>query len=103
MRKSFMKILLLSLASLLMIFIGELRAEDQLDGNYKNMEQMMGAIKLEKKQVESMVDKMVSSGRISAEDGQKAKREIASMKDEDLENLKVQAIAEVKNKKLLDK
>lgn len=77
-------------------------ATDQLDAEYKNMEQMMGAIRLEKKQVESMVDKMVASGRINAEDAAKAKRELASMNDNDLENLKNKAIAEVKDKRLLD-
>jgi len=78
-------------------------ATDQLDSEYKNMEQMMGAIRLEKKQVESMVDKMVASGRINAEDAAKAKRELASMNDNDLENLKNKAVAEVKDKRLLDR
>lgn len=76
-------------------------AADQME-EYKNMEQMMGAIKLEKKQVESMVDKMVASGRINPEEAAKAKRELASMNDSDLENLKNKAVAEVKDKHLLD-
>ncbi|MDO9182239.1 MAG: hypothetical protein Q7U04_07510 [Bacteriovorax sp.] len=75
----------------------------EADGiEYKNMEQMMGAIRLEKKQIEGMLDKMVKSGRITNEEGTKAKREIASIKDNDLEILKTRAIAEVKSKKLLD-
>jgi len=86
----------------LMIASSATFATDQLDAEYKNMEQMMGAIRLEKKQVESMVDKMVASGRINAEDAAKAKRELASMNDNDLENLKNKAIAEVKDKRLLD-
>jgi hypothetical protein len=77
-------------------------AADQPDADYKNMEQMIGSIRLEKKQVESMVDKMVASGRINAEDAAKAKRELASMNDNDLESLKVKAIAQVKDKHLLD-
>ena len=77
-------------------------ASDQLDQEYKSMEDMVGAIRLEKKQVESMLDKMIVSGRISADEGSKAKREIASMKDDDLDNLKKRAIAEVKSKRLLD-
>lgn len=100
----------MTLKSSLMIFICSLvlatstiaTATDQLEGDYKNMEQMMGAIRLEKKQVESMVDKLVASGRINAEDAIKAKRELASMNDNDLENLKKKAIAEVKDKHLLD-
>ncbi len=96
----------LSLFLLLSIFFVSnfetLKAEDQMDTEYKNMEQMMGAIRLEKKQVENMLDKMAASGRFSAEDVSKAKRELASMNDNDLESLKTKAIAEVKNKKLLD-
>lgn len=84
-------------------FISVSSGDDQVEAEYKNMEQMMGSIRLEKKQVESMLDKMVISGRISAEEGSKAKREIASMKDDDLENLKTRAIAEVKTRKLLDR
>lgn len=72
------------------------------EAEYKNMEQMMGAIKLEKKQVENMLEKMVNSGRITPEEGQRAKRALASLKEDDLDNLKNKAIAEVKNKKLLD-
>ena len=77
-------------------------ATDALEDEYKNMEQMMGAIKLEKKQVESMVEQLAQSGRISKEDASKAKREIASLSENDLENLKNKAVAEVKTKKLLD-
>lgn len=77
-------------------------AADQVEADYKNMEQMLGSIRLEKKQVESMVDKLVASGRINPDDAIKAKRELASMNDNDLENLKVKAIAQVKDKHLLD-
>jgi len=89
---------LLVLSLLLVSPIYETRA-DEIE--YTNMEQMMGSIKLEKKQVEGMLDKMIVSGRISSEEGVEAKRALASMKENDLENLKAMAIAEVKNKKLL--
>lgn len=72
------------------------------EGEYQNMEEMMGSVRLEKKQVEGMLDMMMVSGRITAEEGQRAKRAIASMKETDLENLKTEAIAQVKTKKLLD-
>ncbi len=74
------------------------KAQAADETEYKNMEQMMGAVRLEKRQVESMLDKMIISGRISAEEGAKVKRELASVKEDDLENLKMQAIAEVKSK-----
>ncbi len=69
---------------------------------YNNLDQMTGSIRLEKKQVESMLDKLILSGRLSIEEGNKAKREIASLKDNDLENIKKTAIAEVIRKKDLD-
>ena len=82
--------------------LGNVKASESEDVEYKNMEQMLSAVRLEKKQVELMLDKMVTSGRISADDGVKVKRELASVKDEDLEQIKKQAIAEVKSKRLLD-
>ena len=77
-------------------------SSNQLDSEYKNLEEMMGAIRLEKKQVENMLDKMVVSGRISSEEGIKAKRELASLKENDLEDLKSRALVEVKSKRLFD-
>lgn len=89
----------LVLSLLLVCSIKETRADDI---EYTNMEQMMDSIKLEKKQVEGMLDKMIVSGRISSEEGVKAKRALASLKEDDLENLKSMAIAQVKSKKMLD-
>lgn len=87
------------LFSLVIFLCSSVLAEEM---EYKNMEQMMGSIRLEKKQVESMLEKMVVTGRISPEEGQKARRALASIKEDDLENIKTQAMAEVKNKRLLD-
>jgi len=84
------------------IFSSLAMASENPETEYKNMDQMMASIHLEKKQVESMLDKMVDSGRITDEDRIKAKREIASMKDSDLENLKTQAIAAIKNNRSID-
>lgn len=77
-------------------------ATEQSEAEYKTMEQMMGSIRLEKKQIEGMLDKMIVSGRISREEGTKAKREIASIKESDLELIKTRAIAEIKSKRLQD-
>lgn len=70
---------------------------------YHNLEQMLGAIKLEKIQVETMVDTMQSSGRISAEEAERAKREIASVKEEDIEEIKNQALKHIRAKSLANK
>lgn len=95
---------LTTLAFLLMAygFTSIAMATENPEAEIKNMEQMAASIHLEKKQVESMLDKMVVSGRISAEDSVNAKREIASMKDSDLENLKTQAIAVIKSNRSVD-
>ncbi len=77
-------------------------AQDDAETEYKTMDQMLGSVKLEKKQIESMVDNLVSSGRIKPEEAQDAKRALASMNESDLEELKNAAVSEIKSKKLLD-
>lgn len=59
----------------------------------KDMGQMLAQINLEKKQMESIVDKLVSSGRLSPTNADKAKREIASVKDDDVEQVKSRMVA----------
>ena len=66
-------------------------------------EQFLDSIKLEKKQVENMLDKMAASGRISKEDAAKAKRELASMDEGHLNLLKDKAVNQIKSKNLLNK
>ena len=61
-----------------------------------NSDEMLAAISLEKKQVEKIVESMVRSGRLSPEEGEKARREIASIKDSDFEIIKNAAINEIK-------
>lgn len=60
-----------------------------------NQEEMLNSIHLEKKQVENMVEKMVKSGRLSVEEGSKVKREIASVKESDFEDIKAIVVKEV--------
>jgi hypothetical protein len=84
------------------IFTSLAQASENSETDYKNMDQMMASIHLEKKQVESMLDKMVDSGRITAEESLNAKREIASMQDSDLENLKNRAIVAIKNNRSVE-
>ena len=81
-------------------------ADDLSDNNlssYTSAEQYLDSVKLEKKQIENMIDKMIASGRISKEDGQKAKRELASMDEGHLDQLKDKAVNEIKSKNLLNK
>ncbi len=76
MKKSLLAIALFSLSFSLL-------ASDE-----KSLVQISDSLRLEKKQVETIVDTMVRSGRISADEGSRAKREIASVKDDDFEELK---------------
>jgi polyhydroxyalkanoate synthesis regulator phasin len=81
-------------------------ADDLSESNlttYTSAEQYLDSVKLEKKQIENMIDKMIASGRISKEDGQKAKRELASMDEGHLDQLKDKAVNEIKSKNLLNK
>jgi hypothetical protein len=59
----------------------------------KDMGQMLAQINLEKKQMENIVDKLVISGRLSPTYADRAKREIASVKEEDAEQVKSRMVA----------
>jgi len=87
--------------SLILFSTKQLMAQDEIE--YKNMEQMLGSIRLEKKQIESMIDMMIASGRLSKAEGNEARRSIASIKEDDLENMKSRLIAEAKSRKDLDR
>jgi hypothetical protein len=79
-------------------------SEELLEANGESIsspEQFLDSIKLEKKQIENMLDKMAASGRISKEDAQKAKRELASMDEDHLNTLKDKAVNQIKAKNLL--
>lgn len=94
--KKYLSLFIISTLLILVSQTQKLQAEEAKADEYKTMEQMMGAIRLEKKQVESMLDKMVTSGRISKDEAVLAKRELASMKESDLDNLKNSAISQIK-------
>jgi hypothetical protein len=59
----------------------------------KDMSEMMAQINLEKKQMEDIVNKLVLSGRISKENELMARREIASVKEEDIQEVKLNIIS----------
>ena len=59
----------------------------------RDMGQMLAQIKLEKKQMDNIVDKLVISGRMSPENAVRAKREIASVKEEDAEQIKSHVVS----------
>lgn len=86
-----MKFILLPVL-VLAFYSGASRSDD--DGvEVRNMGEMLAQITLEKKQMESIVDKLVDSGRISPDHAVKAKREIASIKEEDAEQVKMRMVS----------
>lgn len=70
---------------------------------YHSLDEMLTAVKLEKIQVETMVDTMVKSGRISNDEGERARRAIASVQEEDLDQIKNEAIVHIKARDLANK
>lgn len=90
-----MKLILLS-TLLLSLYSGVLRSEDEVE--VRDMGQMLAQIKLEKKQMENIVDKLVTSGRISPDSAVRAKREIASVKEEDVEQVKMHMVAVINSR-----
>jgi hypothetical protein len=77
-------ILLLVLVSI------EIKASDDLEVH--NMSEMLNAIHLEKKQIELMVSQMNTTGRLTADESAKVKREVASIKESDVEVFKSNVI-----------
>lgn len=76
--------------------------ENKNQDDFSNSDQMLVSIQLEKKQVDSIIDKMILSGRISSDEGKEAKRFLANRQESDLEIIKSKLIAKVNAKATLD-
>lgn len=63
-----------------------------------NMNEMISNIHLEKKQIEKIVERMVSSGRLTVEEGARVRREIASVTDSDITEVKKQLSSKTSSK-----
>lgn len=74
--------------SLIIFFPLNLIAADGVEVH--NMNEMISNIHLEKKQFEKIVDRMVSTGRLTVEEGARARRDIASVSEEDITEVKKQ-------------
>lgn len=90
-----MKVILL-FSLVLSVYSGALRSEEVVE--VRDMGQMLAQIKLEKKQMDNIVDKLVTSGRISPDNAARAKREIASVKEEDAEQVKMHMVAVINSR-----
>ena len=59
--------------------------------SYLSVEQKLHALKLEKMQVEAMIVRMLKSGRMNNNEADHARREIASVKEDDKEIIRQEA------------
>lgn len=66
-------------------------------GEGKSIDQMINALKFEKLQAEVMINKMTKSGRMNGAEAVRAKREIASVQEESLNEMKTEALDELKS------
>ncbi|MBC7429718.1 MAG: hypothetical protein H7336_13965 [Bacteriovorax sp.] len=64
----------------------------------KSIDQKLGSLKLEKMQAESMIATMVRRGHMNDDEASRIKREIASVKEEDVEAIKAEAIDHIDSK-----
>ncbi|MBC7712725.1 MAG: hypothetical protein H7177_05275 [Rhizobacter sp.] len=62
------------------------------DSGEKTIDQKLGSLKLEKMQAEAMVATMVRRGHINDGEAARIKREIASVKEQDVEVIKAEAL-----------
>ena len=63
----------------------------------KSIDQKLNSLKLEKMQAESMVATMLRKGHMNDEEATRIKREIASVKDQDSEVIKSEALDNFKS------
>ena len=68
------------------------------DADNKTIDQMLGSLKMEKIQAEIMIEAMAKRGKLNNEEVSRAKREIASIKEEDVEAVKAEALERLSSK-----
>lgn len=96
-----MKSILLTLT--FFVYPAVINASETENTEVKDVEYFIHASRLEKIQADAMVETMVKSGRITKDHGDRAKREIASIHEENLEELKKEAIVHIKSRDLANK
>lgn len=64
----------------------------------KSIDQMLGSLKMEKIQAEMMIEAMGRRGKLNNDEVSRAKREIASVKDDDVEAIKAKAVERLSSK-----
>lgn len=67
----------------------------------KSIDQMLGSLKIEKMQAELLIETMAKRGKLNSDEVSRAKREIASVKEEDEKSFKAEALERLSSKKSL--
>lgn len=84
---------------LLLSFV--LVSSTQAFADTKSIEQMLSSMKFEKRQAEMMINRLVKSGRLNHDEALRAKREIASVQEESLSEMKSEALENINSAKSL--
>lgn len=64
----------------------------------KSIDQMLGSLKMEKIQADLLIEAMARRGKLDSDQVSHAKREVASIKEEDVQDLKALAIERLSSK-----
>lgn len=68
-------------------------------GAGETLEQKLANLKLEERQAQVMIEKLQRRGRMDQDEATRARREIASVKEEDVEQIRHDALEDLKNTK----
>ncbi len=83
-----------------MIFLIALSfSSSQVMAEGKTIDQMLSSVKLEKMQATVMINRLFQSGRVSADEAQRMKREIASVETESEKEIKAKALENLNSSK----
>lgn len=96
MKKLTMLVMILSICSSAQVFAEDDREDKKEE---QSIDQMLGSLKIEKLQAELMIETMANRGKLNNDEAAKAKREIASVKEEDEKNFKAEARERLSSKK----
>lgn len=80
-----------------LLFSGSVFAFDE----HKSLDQKLSIVKFEELQAQIMIKKLKSRGRLDEEEANMAKRAIASVKEEAVEQIRVEALDNLKSSKSL--
>jgi hypothetical protein len=73
-------------------------SQEEKNQEDKSIDQMLASLKMEKIQADLLIEAMARRGKLDSDQVSHAKREVASIKEEDVQDLKAQAIERLSSK-----